>query len=186
MRPRDWRRTRLGQYLRHIPRPKHLRGSWVHRWLGDSLFHPSLWHPEKRTVAAGFALGIFFSMIPMPLQMLPTLVLGYFTRVNLPAALVGVWLTNPITTPPVLFLQYKIGHWLLNRPSEASIGEHFDWLALLKEAPMAILLGAMVTAVVSSLLAYPLASVAWDLLHRWILRAKARQMARRSTRGARS
>lgn len=179
MKPRDWRRTRLGEYLRHIPRPKHLRGSWLHRRLGDNLFHPDLWQPDRRKVAAGFSLGAFFSMIPMPLQMLPTLVLGYFTRVNLPTALVGVWISNPITTPPILYAQYKIGHWLIYRSAGSEMGADFNWLTLLKEAPFAILLGAMVTGVIAAIVAYPVALFVWDLLHRLVQRSKMRRLARR-------
>jgi uncharacterized protein len=178
MKPQDWRRTRLGEYLRHIPRPKHLRGSWIHRRLGDSMFDPALWHPEKRKVAGGFALGAFFSMIPMPFQTLPTLILGYFTRVNLPAALLGVWISNPLTTAPLIYLQYKLGHWILSRPEEKALEGDFSWVELLKEAPLAILAGAMVTAVIAALLAYPLVLLVWDLLHRWVLRSKARRMER--------
>lgn len=181
MKPRDWRRTRLGNYLRHIPRPKHLRGSWIHRRLGDSMFDPALWHPEKRKVAAGFSLGAFFSMIPMPLQMLPTLILGYFTRVNLPAALVGVWISNPLTTAPLIYAQYRLGHWMLSRPEEKALAGDFSWVDLLKEAPLAILAGAMVTAVIAALVAYPLALLVWDLLHGWVLRAKARRAGRLRT-----
>lgn len=149
------------------------------------MFHPDLWHPERRKVAAGFALGAFFSMIPMPLQMVPTFVLGYFTRVNLPAALVGVWISNPITTPPILYLQYKLGHWLLHRNGGVDITADFSWVALFKEAPFAILLGAMITGVVSAIVAYPVALFVWDLLHRWILEAKLRQSARQAMKKGR-
>lgn len=146
------------------------------------MFDPALWHPEKRKIAGGFALGAFFSMIPIPLQSLPALILAYFTRVNLPAALVGVWISNPLTTAPILYLQYRLGHWMLSGSGEKIPAAEFNFMDLLKEAPLAILTGAMGTAVISALVAYPLALLVWDLLHRWLLLAKARRTGRLQTK----
>lgn len=175
MKPIHWRRTRLGRYLRHIPRPKHLRGSWLHRTLGEGLLHPDLWHPSSSRVAAGFSLGIFFAMMPMPFQMVPTIVLGYLTRVNLAAALVAVWMTNPITTPPVFFVQYKIGQWVLDKVGhgvgEGSVG---SWADLLKEAPLAILCGAVISGVVLSIVSYPAVYWLWEGLTQWVVRRRRR------------
>lgn len=182
MKPIHWRRTRLGNYLRHIPRPKHLKGSWLHRRLGEGLLHPDLWRPERTKVAAGFAVGAFFSMIPMPFQMLPTLLLGYFTRVNLAAALVAVWVSNPITSPPIFYAQYKIGHWMLGHMNETKWDGTTHWLDLLKEAPMAILLGGVVTGVLFSAVSYPIVLFTWDALTRWVMRAREKHAKTRSRR----
>jgi len=180
MRPVDWRRTRIGKYLRHIPRPKHLRGSWLHKKLGDNLLHSDLWRPERRNVAAGFALGAFFSMIPMPFQMVPTLLLGYFTRVNLAAALVGVWISNPITTPFIFYFQYKIGVALLGlEGTEPGVLEAGHWLAFLKAAPLAILFGGMLTGVLLSAISYPLALWVWDRITSAVRRSRLRREASR-------
>jgi uncharacterized protein (DUF2062 family) len=182
MKPRDWRRTRLGKYLRHIPRPKHLRGTWLHRKLGDSLLDPALWHLERRKVAAGFAIGAFFSMIPMPLQMIPTTMLSYFARVNIPAAIVAVWTSNPITTPPILYLQYRLGHALLGFGKYEEIDTTQSVWEILKEAPVALLCGALVTAVLYSLLSYPVVLWLYDLLVKWIARSRARGALQRDFR----
>jgi uncharacterized protein (DUF2062 family) len=178
MKPLHWRRTRLGDYLRHLPRPKHLRGSWLHRKLGDSLLHPDLWGPRPHKIAAGFSLGAFFAMIPMPFQMLPTILLGYLTRVNLPAALVGVWISNPITTPPILYAQYRIGYFLMGLVGEKEEVVAHTWLSLLREAPLAILCGSMVTGVVAAALGYPLALLVWNVLSRWVQKARLHHQAK--------
>lgn len=185
MKPRDWRRTRIGKYLRHIPRPKHLRGTWLHRRLGDSLLDPSLWHPERRKVAAGFALGAFFSMIPMPFQMVPTTILGYFARVNIPAAIVAVWISNPITSPPIFYLQYRLGHALLGIGKPKEINPDHSILEILKDAPISLLSGAMVTAILLSLVCYPLALWVYDVLVKLIARSRARREAREKAKATR-
>lgn len=170
-----WRRTRLGQYLRHIPRPKHLRGSWLHRKIGDNLLHPDLWKPNRSKVAAGFALGAFFSMIPMPFQMLPAVLLGYLTRVNLPASLVGVWISNPLTQPFLLYAQYVIGTTLLGLGGEKSMEAARNWTALLKEAPLAILLGGSITGLLAAAIGYPVALQVYDWLTRQVEKSRLRK-----------
>jgi len=179
-----WRRTRLGRYLRHIPRPKHLRGSWLHRKVGDNLLHPDLWKPDRSKVAAGFALGAFFSMIPMPFQMLPTLLLGYLTRVNLPASLVGVWISNPLTTPFLLYAQYVIGTTLLGMGGEKTIEAARNWTALLKEAPLAILLGGSITGLIAAAVGYPVALRVYDWLTKQV--EKSRLLKSRKARNKKS
>ncbi len=183
MKPIEWRRTRFGRFLRHLPRPKHLRGTWLHRKLGDGLLETDLWKPRRSKVAGGFALGAFFSMMPMPFQMIPTLLLGYFTRVNLPAALVGVWISNPLTTPAILYLQYKIGHALLGIGTEKVIDETHTWVSLIKEAPAAILCGAMVTGVLASAICYPIALRVWDFLDGQVKRSNLRRAKRKKISG---
>lgn len=186
MRPIHWRRTRLGRYLRHIPRPKHLRGSWLHRKLGEGVLHPDLWHPTSAKVAAGFSLGIFFAMIPMPFQMVPTIVLGYLTRVNLAAALAAVWVTNPITTPPVFFLQYKLGQWVLENLGHGAGAEVVgSWSDLLKEAPLAILCGGVISGIFLSMVSYPVVFWVWESLTNYIMQRRGRCVRRRRQEVAR-
>ena len=57
MKPIHWRRTKLGKYLRHLPRRKHIKGTMVHRLFGDRLFDSELWHPTRQRFASGMALG---------------------------------------------------------------------------------------------------------------------------------
>jgi uncharacterized protein (DUF2062 family) len=117
MKPSQWRRTWAGKYLRHIPRVKQLRGTFLHRAFGDRLFDPRFWHWDRHGTALGLAIGAFFSVLPMPLQSLPAAFFAVVFRANLPAALVGCWITNPFTFPLFFYLQLKIGSVLLGRPS---------------------------------------------------------------------
>ena len=83
MRPNQWRRTKIGKYLRHLPRAKHIRGTWLHRILGDKLFSPELWHPTRERFAAGMAIGAFFALVPLPVQMLGAAFFAFISRVNI-------------------------------------------------------------------------------------------------------
>jgi len=76
---------------------------------GDTLFHPALWHLNRRSAAGGVAAGLFCGLIPGPLQMLAAAIVCIFVRVNLPLALVTTLYTNPITIVPLYLIAYEIG-----------------------------------------------------------------------------
>jgi hypothetical protein len=80
---------------------------------GDSLFHPALWHLNRRSAAGGVAVGLFCGLIPGPLQMLGAAIVCVILRVNLPLALVTTLYTNPITIVPLYLIAYEIGGFTL-------------------------------------------------------------------------
>lgn len=80
---------------------------------GDTLFHPALWHLNRRSAAGGVAVGLFCGLIPGPLQMLGSAIACVMLRVNLPLALVTTFYTNPITIVPLYVLAYEIGGFTL-------------------------------------------------------------------------
>lgn len=172
MKPHLWRRSAAGRWLRHLPRMKHIRGTWLHRKLGDRLFSVEMWQPERFRFASGFSIGVFFGMLPIPIQMLSAAWVAYLARVNIPAAVAGTWASNPLTMPFLLFLQYRIGVFMLGGP-EINIGTT-DWLILLKRAPLQFLVGGFVTGCIFSLLAYPLSLMGWDLVTRRFLQPRPR------------
>ena len=107
------RRSRIRPWLKKVPRQRHVRGTWLHRLLGDRLFTPELWRPTREGVARGVATGLFWAMMPIPFQMLPSGITAYLFRFNIPAAISVVWITNPVTWPVILYWQYRLGAWLL-------------------------------------------------------------------------
>ena len=88
--------------------------SW-RRWLGRAFHEPALWHPTRRSVAGGVAVGLFVSWIPVPLQMLLAAVLASVVRVHVPVSMVMVWFTNPLTIGPLLYAAWRTGSTLLGR-----------------------------------------------------------------------
>lgn len=175
MRAYDWRRSRFGRFLRHLPRPKQLKGTWVHRCCGDALLDPVLWHPGERQIAAGFSIGAFFSMIPIPMQMLPASVLAAFTRSNIPAAILGCWVSNPITVPFFLYLQYVLGCLVLGMDAKIDFSSGYNMMEVFRQVPGAILCGAVLMGVVNVVIAYPCAFFTW----RWLTRKVAASAEKR-------
>jgi uncharacterized protein len=137
-----------------------MRGTWLHRHLGDRLFAREMWQPERGRFACGCAIGVFFAMMPVPFQMVAAAALAFLVRVNIPAAIACTWLSNPLTTPVILFSQYRLGAGLIG--GEASDRPHEDMLALLAQAPWPLLTGALISGAILSLGAYPLALAGWD------------------------
>ena len=65
-------------------------------------------------VAKGVALGIFVGMTPtFGFQMAIAIFFAYILRENRLAAVLGVWVTNPVTAPFIYAAEYEVGHRLL-------------------------------------------------------------------------
>jgi uncharacterized protein (DUF2062 family) len=100
------------------------------RFLGRILHDPDIFHLTRRSTAGGVATGLFVGFLPIPGQMLVSALAAILFRVNLPLAVVLVWISNPLTMPPLFFLSYRIGTRLLGHPHESV---HFEmslqWLA---------------------------------------------------------
>ena len=160
---REWRRGRFGALIRRLPRLKHLRGTWLHRRLGDRLFREEMWKPRRERFAAGAALGIVVGMFPVPMQMLIAASCAFFLRVNIPAAIAGTWLSNPATFAVIVFGQYTLGSFLLG--SVGKTPPTGDFMEMLAKSPLPILVGVIASAVLGALVSYPLALWAWDIFH---------------------
>lgn len=102
---------------RYLFNPEKIRGSKSLRFLGDSINAPNVWYRNRHYVARAFAIGLFVAMIPIPMQMLAAALMAIPLNANLPISVGLVWVTNPITTPPVLYANYKLGAWLLDTPA---------------------------------------------------------------------
>ena len=71
-----------------------MRGTWLHRKLGDRLFAREMWQPERGRFAVGCVIGVFFAMMPVPVQMLAAALLAFLVRVNIPAAVACTWVNS--------------------------------------------------------------------------------------------
>ncbi len=141
------------------------------RCFGKLLHRPYLWMINRRTVAMAFAIGLFFAFIPLPFQMVMAAAGAVWFHGNLPVAVGLVWLTNPITMPPIFYGTYKIGAWVLQMPE---IPFHFEasiqWFILSMQTVLPpFLLGCFICAVFFSLSGYVFIRVAWRwrVVNKW-------------------
>jgi len=88
------------------------------RSLGTLLHDENLWHLNRRSVSGGVACGLFWAMIPFPTQMIASALSAVFFRINLPISVALVWISNPVTIPPMFYFNYLVGTWLLGTPPD--------------------------------------------------------------------
>ncbi len=144
---------------------------------GKLLHDASLWHFNRRSVSGAFAVGLFCAFIPLPSQMIIAAAIAILVRVNLPISISLVWVTNPITIPPIFYLAYKIGAFVMGQEAISSdyklTAQWFtDQLHLIWQP---FLLGCFICGVISAVIAYATIRLLWRLhIVRHIKARKAR------------
>jgi len=165
---------------RYTPDPAVLKNHKHLRHLGAWLHDENLWHLNRRSVAGGVAAGLFWAMIPMPMQMLAAAFTAVLFRINLPISVALVWLTNPITLPPVFYAAYQIGVWLLGEPANVTEFQvSLEWIAAeINAIWKPLYLGGLILGILLAALGYFIMRLYW----RWhvINRYKQRLKNRRS------
>lgn len=161
---------------RYFPDPQQLRTHKRLRFLGDLLHDPRLWHFNRRGTVNGLAAGAFYAFVPFPWQMLLAAVTAIWLRFNLPVAVAMVWISNPLTIPPIAFVNYRFGAWLLGRPpADWAFEPSLNWLLRkASEFGLPLLVGSMAMAVVAGLLTFCIAHLIW----RWHIIVKLRRRRR--------
>jgi uncharacterized protein (DUF2062 family) len=153
----------LRRYLPNADTLRHHRHLGVFgRWLQR---HPNLWSLNRRSVSVGLAIGLFMAFVPMPMQMVPATGAALLLHANIPAAIAGVWVTNPLTIPPLAVLCYHVGAWALGIPA-GELGFEFSLDGLtggLGRAWGPFLLGCLIVGMASAATGY----VTIRLLWRW-------------------
>ena len=150
----------------------------LNKVFGTLLHDPNLLHLNRRSVSGAFFVGLFMAFVPLPTQMVFAAAIAILVRVNLPISVGLVWLTNPVTMPPIFYFAYKIGAWTLNTPiSENSFELSWEWLATeLSAIWEPFLLGCFICGVVSGLLGAAGIRLIWRLhvIRQWEARKKRR------------
>jgi len=80
---------------------------------GSFLHKREIWSLSRKKVVAGVFIGIFVAALPMPLQMILASLLAIIFNANLPISFALIFISNPITMPPLFYLEYKIGNLIL-------------------------------------------------------------------------
>jgi len=104
-------------FKKYMPHPDVIRNHKSLQFLGARLHDPNLLHLNRRSVSLAFAIGLFCAWIPTPMQMAFAATGAFYFRGNLPIAVGLVWLTNPITMPPLFYFAYRVGLSVLNMPT---------------------------------------------------------------------
>ncbi len=150
---------------KYMPDPQTIRDHKSLQMFGSLLHDPNLWHFNRRSIAKAFAVGFFFMMMPVPFQMALAAGAAIIVRSNLPISVALVWISNPVTMPPIFYFAYKFGAWVLQTPeAEFSFELSTEWLFNGMSAIwQPFLFGCVVLGAIFSTLGY----VGIRLLWRW-------------------
>jgi len=180
----------MRQWFRRItPTEETLRAHPSLRWLGPLLRRPWLWHLNRRRVALGAGIGVFFGFLIPVAQIFGAALFALLLRANLPVAAVSTLVTNPVTFGPIFVLAYKTGAAVLGRevkPGEAKaavnaaaapVADEQGWIDRATSIGKPLFVGLAIFAVVGGLSAWALVHVLWTI-GVWLKRRRRRREAR--------
>jgi hypothetical protein len=98
---------------RWLPHREALRDRWYVRPFGRLLHERDLWAIQRRTVAPAVALGLFLAFLPFPGQSLVAAAGAVRWRLNLPVAVLAVFVSNPLTMMQIYYGCYRLGRLVL-------------------------------------------------------------------------
>jgi uncharacterized protein (DUF2062 family) len=136
-------------------------------------------------IAAAFSIGVWIAFFPIwGIHTLMALGLAFALRMSRAAMVVGAWVNNPWTAPPLYAFGTAFGCWLLGVPLESFDG--FDWtlhgrefiedaVTSLRPFLMPFLLGNVLLGVVAGVVSYPV--VRFLVERRRAARASSRPLA---------
>ena len=147
-----------------MPSMEQLRANKTLGCLGDWLYDPNLWHLNRRSAAGAFAVGLFMAWVPVPFQLLAALT-ALLIHVNLPLSVALVWITNPLTIPPMFYFAYWLGTAIMGQPPAGFEFElSYEWLKdRLTQIWQPLMLGCAILAVLSSVIGYVGVRVFWRI-----------------------
>ncbi|MCA1662573.1 MAG: DUF2062 domain-containing protein [Novosphingobium sp.] len=177
---------------RNLPTREQMERSRVIRPFAGRVLRSELWRFTRRSVPRGVALGILVGVIVPVAQILFAALLCLSVRANVPVAALTTFITNPVTTPLIWVLAYKVGSWLLQvdamtvvAPVNAAmeLSEFDDMLTWLTGATLVTAFGLVVVAVIAAAAGYLATSFGWRW---WIARKRRVRLAHaRAARPAR-
>ncbi|MCP5290227.1 MAG: DUF2062 domain-containing protein [Burkholderiaceae bacterium] len=177
----------MRQWFRRItPTEETLRAHPSLRWMGPLLRRPWLWHLNRRRVALGAGIGVFFGFLIPVAQIAGAAVFALLLRANLPVAAVSTLVSNPLTYAPIFLLAYQTGAAVLGVEVQEAKAEALvtavqqpgqderGWVKRAKAIGKPLFLGLAIFAAVGGMLAWALVHVLWTV-GVWLKRRRRRR-----------
>lgn len=149
---------------RYMPDSEKIRkNKKLNKVFGSLLHDPNLLHLNRRSVSMAFLVGLFMAFVPLPSQMIMAAAVAIYIRCNLPISVALVWISNPVTMPPMFYFAYKVGATILSTPERAfTFDLSWEWLGTeLAAIWEPFLLGCLVCGIVFGVLGFGLIRLLW-------------------------
>lgn len=161
-----------------IPSRNKLREFSALRPVAHLLNHPELWHLNRRGVSGAAFVGLFSAFIPVPSQMLLAAMIAICVRVNVPISVALVWITNPLTIPPMIYGSYRVGAWVLGIDvAELQVELSLDWvLANFVAIGKPLFVGSVICGLVAGSIGFTASHFIWRnrVMRQWRKRRRLR------------
>jgi len=140
-------------FKKFTPNPSVVR---EHKYLKKlKLDNPSLWNFNRKSISKGVAVGLFCAFLPMPMQMIVASIFAVIFSGNILISIALVWITNPLTIPPIYYALYKFGAWILSVPPIQGFNFSIDFFTnAFSTIWQPLLLGSLLISVITSILGY--------------------------------
>ena len=164
---------------RWAPTPQKMREHRALRFFGSLLDRTHLWQLSRLSAARAFAIGLYCAMLPIPGQMFVAVTLAIRFHANLPLSFALIFITNPLTMPPIFFAAYELGAWVTGmRLAEVEFHASWSWFShSLGDIWLPLIVGSQLLGIFFAVVGYFLIDLLWR-------NAVRRQWnARRSRRG---
>jgi len=98
-------------------------------------------------------------------QMIPAAYCAILFRANLPLSVAGVWISNPITMPPMMYFAYLFGNYILNiNPVYEEFQLNTEWImSAMSNIWEPLLVGTLTIGILSSIISYYIMHIIWRI-----------------------
>jgi len=148
-------------------------------WIRSLPQDPNLLHLNRHSVSLAVFIGIFCAFIPIPIQTLMVIAMCFWLGANLPLAMVIIWMSNPLTIPPMFYLTYKLGSYILGTTlGDFSVTLSWEWFSQLgSEILLPLFVGSLLAGTVLASIGYffVLFLWRWKVIKDWEHRKDIRQ-----------
>jgi uncharacterized protein (DUF2062 family) len=138
--------------------------------ISKKILNPKFWWDEftrqlkdlrgkPHEISLGMAIGVFIGITPtIPFHMALAVFLAVLLRASKLAALLGVWVANPVTIPILYYTSYQVGRFVLGLP-EMALPADYSFISIAKlsgHVAVAMLHGGVLLAILPAILTYVL------------------------------
>ena len=146
MHPNDQTRTRQNTWKKRLKQRLH-----------DFIERAKKLQGDPHYIAVGMAAGVFVAITPtIPFHTAIALALAFMLRGSKAAAVIAVWVSNPVTIPIFYLGSYKVGNFILGNsiPFDPKYESLSELARLGLNATIAMMVGGVILGIVPGLAAY--------------------------------